>query len=118
MLADRITAGQQMHARLEAAIERDSTAAAEAFAGVIAAYQRYLSIYPDDSDAALRLLRRYSLLGDAAGMDRTIERIESMETVDLSDLTQAGSSIFNDGHASHASRVPTTRSGTRPTSPA
>jgi tetratricopeptide (TPR) repeat protein len=105
MLADRIAAGRQIRGQLEAAIERDSTAASEAFSGAIEAYQRYLGVYPDDGEAALRLLRRYSLLGNTRGMDQTIERIASMESVDLADLTQAGSSVFNDGHASHAIRL-------------
>ncbi len=105
MLADRIAAARQMRGQLETAIQRDSIAASEAFSGVVDAYRRYLTVYPDDGDAALRLLRRYSLLGDTDGMDGTIERIETLESVDLTDLTQAGSSVFNDGHASHAIRI-------------
>jgi Flp pilus assembly protein TadD/cytochrome c-type biogenesis protein CcmH/NrfG len=102
MLADRIAAGARVHAELAAAIVRDSTAAHEAFRGAIAAYARYLEQYPDDTEAAVRLLRRYSLLGDAAGMDRIIGQLAAADSLDLTEITQAGTSIFNDGHAARA----------------
>lgn len=102
MLADRIGAATQLHRQLETTIRRDSSAASDAFAGAITAYNRYLEAYPDDAEAVLRLLRRYSLLGNTEGIDRMIGRLAAMDSVDLNEITQTGTAVFNDGHADRA----------------
>jgi Flp pilus assembly protein TadD len=102
MLAQRIAAGRQLETELASAIQRDSTAASEAFDGAINAYARYLEEYPDDSEITLRLLRRYSLLGVTDGMDRMIDELATADSLDLNEITQAGSAVFGDGHPERA----------------
>lgn len=105
MLAGRIATGRDLRDELSAQVVRDSSAASAAFAGAITAYGRYLDEYPDDTEAALRLLRRYSLLGHTDGMDRMIGRLAAMDSLDLTELNQAGTAIFNDGHPERAIRL-------------
>jgi tetratricopeptide (TPR) repeat protein len=104
-LADRIAAGEARREEVDAAAARDSAAAAVAFQDVFAAYDRYLALYPDDTDVVLALLRRHSLIGDARGVEEVAARVEAMPTVDPGELTQAGVGVFNDGHAAQAARL-------------
>jgi tetratricopeptide (TPR) repeat protein len=102
MLAQRTAAARQLQTDLASTIERDSTAARDAFDGAIDAYERYLEEYPEDTEIALRLLRRYSLLGTTDGMDRMIDELARADSLDLGEITQAGNAVFNDGHAERA----------------
>ncbi len=101
-LANRISAGEARRAEIAAAAGRDSAAAADAFRDAFAAYERYLTTYPDDVDVVLTLLRRYSLIGDTRGIDRSMERIETAPDIDAAELTQTGLSVLNDGHPERA----------------
>ncbi|MBE0595465.1 MAG: hypothetical protein IH616_24015 [Gemmatimonadales bacterium] len=105
MLADRIAAGVVRSEEIEAEAARDSSAAAEAFREAFTAYDRYLELYPDDTDVVLTLLRRHSLIGDVDGIERITARVETIAGVDPAELTQAGVSVFNDGHPAQAARL-------------
>jgi tetratricopeptide (TPR) repeat protein len=105
MLADRIAAARAaLPAALEAA-ERDSAAATAAFAPTLQSYEGFLEQYPGDGETALRLLRRYSMMGHTTSMDRMIDRLAGLEDVDVPSLTQAGASIFNDGFPQQAAKL-------------
>ena len=105
MLAERVAAGRRQREEIDAQATRDSTAAATAFAGTFTAYERYLARYPDDTDAMMSLLRRYSLLGDLTGVGRMTQRVADLPGVDPAQLTQAGTTVFNDGHPSAAAAL-------------
>jgi tetratricopeptide (TPR) repeat protein len=105
MLAERIAEGRRRRAEIDAEAAGDSAAASEAFAGTFASYDRYLARYPDDADATISLLRRYSMIGDVAGVERTITRLESVPDLDPAELTQVGATVFNDGHPAQAARL-------------
>jgi len=105
MLAERIAEGRRRRAEIDAEAAGDSAAASEAFAGTFASYDRYLVRYPDDADATISLLRRYSMIGDVAGVERTITRVEGVPDIDPAELTQVGATVFNDGHPAQAARL-------------
>lgn len=101
-LAERVAAGQQAQAQTNTAVVRDSTEAADAFHGAFAAYDRYLSVYPSDTEVMLRLYRRHSMLGNRAAMADLTDRLARAEELDLSDAVQAANSAFRDGNPAEA----------------
>ncbi|MDH3289867.1 MAG: FxLYD domain-containing protein [Gemmatimonadota bacterium] len=101
-LADRIAAARGALLDAKAKLQQDSTAAGAAFAPAFAAYERYLEMYPDDVDVTLRLLRRYSLLGNTRGIESTTARIARLPEVDPNELAQVGAAVHNDGYPAYA----------------
>jgi hypothetical protein len=94
-------------AELPAAIEtmaEDSAETAGLMGPALEAYTRYLEEFPDDDRTVLRLLRRYSLAGYTADMKRLIGEIGERE-IDIVDLAQAGTALYNDGHPEHAAML-------------
>lgn len=104
-LAGRIAAGEVRRGEVAAQAARDSATAASAFRDVFAAYERYLTLYPDDAEVLLALLRRHSLIGDVGGVERVTARVEALPNIDAGALTQAGVGVFNDGHPAQAARL-------------
>ncbi len=101
-LAGRITAARAALPDAQTKLAQDSAGAGVAFAPALAAYERFLETYPDDADMTLRLLRRYSLLGNTTGMASTTRRITQLPEVDLNELAQAGTAVYNDGYPAQA----------------
>jgi tetratricopeptide (TPR) repeat protein len=101
-LAARITAGEQAGVEVGEAARRDSTEAGDAFAGALAAYDRYLSVYPDDTEVMLRLYRRHSMLGNRASLSEITEHLRGLGALDLSDIVQVANAAFRDGNPTEA----------------
>jgi hypothetical protein len=97
MLADHIAAARAELPAVLAAHDQDSTAATNVFAGGLKAYEQYLERYPDDAETMLRLVRRYSIVGHRGRLADLTARIAGMEDLDLAQVTQVGTNVFNDG---------------------
>jgi hypothetical protein len=100
-IADRLAAAR---VELPEAIEmmaQDSAEADGLMSPALDAYARYLEVFPDDGQTAIRLLRRYSLVGYTAEMERLIEDLGQRD-IDVVDLATTGRALYNDGHPAHA----------------
>jgi len=104
-IADRLSAAAAALAPAIEAHQRDSAAASAAFANTLRGYERFLELYPSDGENISRLLRRYSMLGQGARLDPLINRITALDGVEVNELTQLGSSLFNDGFPERAVTV-------------
>jgi len=101
-IADRLSAATAVLAPAIEAHQRDSAAASAAFANTLRGYERFLELYPSDGENISRLLRRYSMLGQGAKLDPLIDRITALDGVEVNELMQLGSSLFNDGFPARA----------------
>jgi tetratricopeptide (TPR) repeat protein len=100
-IADRLAAAR---VELPEAIEmmaQDSAEADGLMSPALDAYARYLEVFPDDGQTAIRLLRRYSLVGYTAEMERLIEDLGQRD-IDVVELATTGRALYNDGHPAHA----------------
>lgn len=86
-------------------LARDSAAIEAAAAPAIEALGTYLASFPDDADAALRLLTLYSAAGHRDAMDGLLSQILAIEGVGGDQLLQAGLALFNEGHAVQAATL-------------
>jgi predicted Zn-dependent protease len=86
-------------------LARDSAAIEAAAAPAIEALGTYIASFPDDIDAALRLLTLYSAAGHRDAMDGLLSRILAIEGLRSDQLLQAGLALFNEGHAAQAAAV-------------
>ncbi len=105
MLGDRLAAARTALGPAVEAYTRDSSAAIAAFASALQAYERFLEQYPDDAETLLRLIKRYSMLGQTEPLEQLIPRATSVEAIDANELTQLGANIFNDGFPGQATSV-------------
>jgi tetratricopeptide (TPR) repeat protein len=101
-LAERVATAETGLAEAQAAVDRDSSEAAVAFTGAFAAYDRYLDVYPEDTETMLRLFRRQSMIGRGAALAAITERLRRAAELDLGDAVQAANSAFRDGNAEEA----------------
>ncbi len=113
-LADQIGAARAQLPAIQAAHDRDSTAATNVLAGGLKAYEQYLERYSDDVETMLRLVRRYSIVGHRGRLATLIARIADIEDLDLGKLTQVGTNLFNDGMAHEAAEVLEIATGRNP----
>jgi tetratricopeptide (TPR) repeat protein len=104
-LADKVAAAREALGPARTAFERDSVEAAQAMADALAAYERYLELFPDDDETAGRLLRRYSMLGQTQRMRPLMTRLMASDAVTAEDLTGLGLTLFNDGNVPQAVEV-------------
>jgi len=86
-------------------LARDSAAIEVAAAPAIEALGTYIASFPDDADAALRLLTLYSAAGHRDAMDGLLSQILAIEGLRSDQLLQAGLALFNEGHAAQAAAV-------------
>jgi tetratricopeptide (TPR) repeat protein len=105
MLADRIAAARAALAPVAETYARDSAAASEAFADALRANEQFLEQYPGDVETLHRLIRRYSMLGHTERLSQLIERAVAMEEVEVAQLVQLGTGVFNDGFPQHAASI-------------
>jgi tetratricopeptide (TPR) repeat protein len=105
MLEQRLEGARAALPAAMGAMERDSTALAQVLDPAIEAYAVYKQQFPDDWDAQLRLLRRYSLAGYTSQMDVLVTQLASNNAVPLNDLSSAGTALFNDGHPAQAAQM-------------
>jgi tetratricopeptide (TPR) repeat protein len=101
-LAERVAMAETGLAEAQAAVAGDSSEAAAAFGGAFAAYERYLDVYPEDTETMLRVYRRQSMIGNAAALVDITEHLSRAAEVDLGDAVQAANSAFRDGNAEEA----------------
>ncbi|NIM50832.1 MAG: hypothetical protein GTN62_10510, partial [Gemmatimonadales bacterium] len=102
MLATRLSSARAALPAAEEALRTDSAAVAQAMGPALRSYEAFLEAFSDDAETALRLLRRYSLVGLGAEMEAMIQRLAGMDEVSVNELTQAGVALYNDSHLMHA----------------
>ncbi|HEX9727665.1 MAG TPA: tetratricopeptide repeat protein [Gemmatimonadales bacterium] len=85
--------------------QADSAAVAAAADPAIRHYGIYLEAYPDDVDAAMKVARLYSALGDAASLNAMIERVAASDEIPATQLVQGGLSLHNEGQNAAAIRL-------------
>ena len=86
-------------------LARDSAAIEAAAAPAMEAFGRYLASFPEDADAALRLLTLYSAAGRRDAMDGLLSQILAIDGVRGDQLLRAGLALFNEGHAAQAAAL-------------
>lgn len=104
-LAERLAAAMAALPAAVEAMQRDSTAVDGAIGPALEAYEAFLVEFPDDTETKLRLLRRYSMAGRADQMEVLVTELSTDQSIELIDLSQAGVSVFNDGHPAAAVRL-------------
>ncbi len=104
-LAQRLAAGRAALPEATDLAARDSAAAAAALQPGLEAYATYLDAFPDDVTVSLSVLRRYSIVGHTAEIDRMIESLAAQPDVAVGDLTQAGVALYNEGNVEQAARL-------------
>jgi tetratricopeptide (TPR) repeat protein len=61
--------------------------------------------YPEETDAALALLRLYAATGDRAALDSLVRRLAASPTTDEAALVQGGLNLYGDGLAAPATTL-------------
>ena len=89
----------------EDGLARDSAAIEVAAAPAIDALESYLGSFPNDGDAALRLLQLYSAAGRRDAMDGLLSRLLATGDVGGDQLLQGGLALINAGHPAQAATV-------------
>jgi len=105
MLEERMAGARAALPAAVEAMQRDSASLAEVMDPVIEAYEVYNQQFPNDWDAQVRLLRRYSLAGYRNQLDVLVTQLASNADVPLNELSSAGTALFNDGHPAQAAQM-------------
>lgn len=101
-LTERLANERREADSLATAAVAESTAAVAALGPAVRHYERYLAHYPDETDAALALLRLYAATGDRAALDSLAHRLAAAPATGEPALIQGGLSLYGDGLAEPA----------------
>jgi len=96
-LTERLAAERRAADSLTIAAAAESTAATAALEPALRYYRRFLERYPDDTDAALQLIRLRAATGHRAALDSLVQRMSAAPAADAPALTQAGLGLLGDG---------------------
>jgi hypothetical protein len=105
ILTERIARERREADSLTTAAVAESTAAVAALQPALRYYERYLARYPEETDAALALLRLYAATGDRAALDSLVRRLVASPTTDEAALVQGGLNLYGDGLAAPATTL-------------
>lgn len=101
----RLAAARLLDDSLKRVIAADSQKALAAAEPVMTAIREYLDRFPQEVDAATKLLRLLAFVGNEAALDSLVTRIINTEGAEAGKLARAGIDAFDAGQSRTAARM-------------